>query len=67
MAKALYGHVGIGSDAQLVYEVQRLRVRVRELEAELASARAETDRLAATVRVGDEDLLQLSHLEHAGL
>jgi hypothetical protein len=34
MAKAIYGHVG--ADARLAAEVARLRLRVRELEAEIA-------------------------------
>ena len=41
MAKALLGHVGIGPDLRLVEEVRRLQRRVKELEAELADARAE--------------------------
>ena len=39
MAKALYGHVGIGNDLRLAAEVRRLRRRVAELEAELARLR----------------------------
>ena len=39
MAKALYGHVGIGNDLRLAAEVRRLRGRVAELEAELARLR----------------------------
>jgi hypothetical protein len=34
MAKAIYGHTG--ADARLAAEVARLRVRVRDLEAEVA-------------------------------
>jgi len=40
MAKALLGHVGIGPDLRLAQEVRRLQLRVKELEAELAEARA---------------------------
>lgn len=40
MAKALLGHVGIGPDLRLADEVRRLQRRVKELEAELAEARA---------------------------
>ena len=63
MAKALLGHVGIGSDLQLVAEVRRLRGRVRELESELALARATSDALAASLTV--EDDLRTLHLEHS--
>lgn len=34
MAKAIYGHTG--ADARLAAEVARLRIRVRDLEAEVA-------------------------------
>ena len=40
MAKALLGHVGISPDLRLAQEVRRLRDRVKELETELADARA---------------------------
>ena len=43
MAKALFGHVGIGSDPRLLAEVARLRRRVRDLEDELARSRAMDD------------------------
>ena len=36
MAKALFGHVGAGTDLRLVDEVRRLRARVTDLEDELA-------------------------------
>ncbi|MBL7493850.1 hypothetical protein I6A60_03200 [Frankia sp. AgB1.9] len=45
MAKALFGHVGSGSDLRLSYEVRRLRARVAELETELARTRAVNDAL----------------------
>ena len=48
MAKALLGHVGIGPDLRLAQEVRRLQLRVKELEAELADARA-TQALEAAV------------------
>ncbi|MFM1965814.1 MAG: hypothetical protein RL134_1539 [Actinomycetota bacterium] len=53
MAKAIYGHTG--ADARLAVEVARLRVRVRDLEAEVA-------RLAAAAELAQdwvvpEDLL----------
>lgn len=48
MAKALLGHVGIGTDLRMADEVRRLQRRVKELEAELAEARA-TQELEAAV------------------
>lgn len=45
MAKALFGHVG-GSDPRLVTEVQRLRRRVSDLEAEVLRLQAANDDLA---------------------
>ncbi len=54
MAKALFGHVGIGQDLRLAAEVRRLRSRVDELESELARARAANDALAASVTVEDD-------------
>ena len=54
MAKALFGHVGVGLDQRLADEVRRLRSRVSELEAELARARAVNEVLASTVRVEDD-------------
>ena len=53
MAKALFGHVGIGNDLRLVAEVRRLRGRVAELEAEVA-------RLQAHETVTDDDLRLLT-------
>jgi len=49
MAKALFGHVGIGNDARLTAEVRRLRTRITLLESELALARAAGDALAASI------------------
>lgn len=51
MAKALLGHVGVGTDLRLAAEVRRLRSRVVELEAELGRAHAA---LVATVTVEDD-------------
>lgn len=47
MAKALFGYVASPADAQLQYEVRRLRMQVARLEDELARARDENDRLGA--------------------
>ncbi len=49
MAKALFGHVGVGTDQRLAAEVRRLRSRVAELEAELARARAAHEELVSSV------------------
>ncbi|MGB9377293.1 MAG: hypothetical protein WCB04_07245 [Mycobacteriales bacterium] len=65
MAKALFGHVATSSDVHLLEELSRLRRRVNELEQELSAARADRDQIAASLRVGDEDLIRLSDLEHA--
>ena len=54
MAKALFGHVGIGNDLRLSAEVRRLRTRVAELEVELARARAANDALVSSVTVEDD-------------
>ncbi|MDT0259918.1 hypothetical protein [Jatrophihabitans lederbergiae] len=40
MARALMGHLPTSADRYLVAEVARLKVRVRDLEAELADVRA---------------------------
>ncbi|MCW2665535.1 MAG: hypothetical protein JWN57_497 [Frankiales bacterium] len=53
MAKALFGHVGIGNDLRLLAEVRRLRGRVAELEAQVA-------RLHAHETVTDDDLRLLT-------
>lgn len=55
MAKALFGHVGVGSDLRLAAEVRRLRGRVAELEAELAQLRT-----GRTLSVTDDDLRLLA-------
>jgi hypothetical protein len=54
MAKALFGHVGVGADLRLAAEVRGLRTRVRDLEAALARAEAVNEALAARVDVSDE-------------
>ncbi len=54
MAKALFGHVGAGTDLRLLDEVRRLRVRVTELEDELARLQAAHDGLVASVTVDDD-------------
>ena len=54
MAKALFGHVGVGNDLRLADEVRRLRSRVTELEAELGRLHATHDALMASVTVDDD-------------
>lgn len=54
MAKALFGHVGLGADMRLVDEVQRLRRRVSDLENELTRVRHTHDALVASVTVDDD-------------
>lgn len=64
MAKALFGHVGVGTDLRLAAEVRRLRSRVLELEDELGRVRAANDALVATVHV-DDDIRVLTQAEPA--
>ncbi len=54
MAKALFGHVGVGNDGRLAAEVNRLRTRVRDLEIELDRALAVNEVLASQVDVSLE-------------
>ncbi len=54
MAKALFGHVGLGADQRLVDEVRRLRRQVDDLQLELARAHATNDALVASVHVEDD-------------
>ena len=54
MAKALFGHVGVGTDLRLAAEVRRLRARVLELEGDLARVTAANDALLAAVHVEDD-------------
>ena len=62
MAKALLGHVGIGPDIRLAEEVRRLQRRIKELEAELAEARAAQ---ALEAAVSAPDLMSLEQREPA--
>ncbi len=59
MAKALFGHVGIGPDVRVTAELRRLRDRVRDLEAEVERLRAANSALTSAMRVHD-DMLTLS-------
>ncbi len=54
MAKALFGHVGLGADQRLVDEVRRLRRQVDDLQLDLARAHAANDALLASVHVEDD-------------
>ena len=54
MAKALLGHVGVGTDLRLAAEVRRLRAKVVELEDELDRVKAANDALVAAVHVDDD-------------
>jgi hypothetical protein len=56
MAKALVGHIG-GLDPRLVFEMRRLRERVRDLESEVDRLREENDMLAGSV--ADAHLISL--------
>lgn len=56
MAKALVGHVG-GLDPRLVFEMNRLQQRVRDLESEVVRLRAENDTLAGSI--ADAHLISL--------
>lgn len=69
MAKALYGHVGT-VDQRLRDEVQRLRVRARDLEFEVARLRAENDRLSAALhadQLADDELARIAPLGEPAL
>lgn len=63
MAKALFGHVGVGPDLRLAAEVRRLRGRVLELEGEVARLRSANEALVAAVHV--EDDIRVLTEEHA--
>jgi hypothetical protein len=58
MAKALFGHVGVGPDVRVMSEMHRLRERVRELEHEVARLEAANAALDDRLRV--DDMLALS-------
>lgn len=64
MAKALLGHVGVGTDLRLAAEVRRLRARVLELEDELGRVKAANDALVAAVHVED-DIRMITQTEPA--
>jgi hypothetical protein len=59
MAKALFGHVGAGPEAQVLAEVRRLRARCRDLEHEVARLEAANAALRQGLSV-DDDMLTLS-------
>ena len=66
MAKALFGHVGVGTDLRLAEEVRRLRARVEELEVQLARTREAHEALLGSVHVDDDlSLLRLPDSEPA--
>jgi hypothetical protein len=59
MAKALFGHVGLGPDLRIAAEMRRLRDRVRELEGEVARLSAANAALRNGLPV-DDDMLTLA-------
>jgi hypothetical protein len=59
MAKALFGHVGLGPDVRVTSELRRLRERVRDLEHEVARLEAANAALRNGLNV-DDDMLTLS-------
>ena len=59
MAKALFGHVGLGPDVRVISEMRRLRDRVRDLEHEVARLEAANAALRNGLQV-DDDMLTLS-------
>jgi hypothetical protein len=59
MAKALFGHVGLGPDVRVIAEMRRLRERVRDLEHEVARLEAANAALRNGLAV-DDDMLTLS-------
>jgi len=59
MAKALFGHVGLGPDVRVTAEMRRLRERVRDLEHEVARLEAANAALRNGLHV-DDDMLTLS-------
>jgi hypothetical protein len=59
MAKALFGHVGVGPDVRVMSEMRRLRERVRDLEHEVARLEAANAALRQGLQV-DDDMLTLS-------
>ena len=57
MAKALFGHVGVGPDVRVMSEMRRLRERVRELELEVARLEQANAELTQGLR---DEMLSLS-------
>lgn len=64
MAKALMGHLGAPSSAQLSHEAARLRQRVADLQAEVARLTQENERLAA-LHASDLDAELATQLSNA--
>jgi hypothetical protein len=60
MAKALLGYVG-GTDPRLLEEARRLRMRVRDLEAQIVRLQDENDSLAAALHDGELVALDAEH------
>ena len=58
MAKALFGHVGLGPDVRVMAEMRRLRERCRDLEHEVARLQAANAALRNGLHV-DDDMLTL--------
>lgn len=58
MAKALFGHVGLGPDVRIMSEMRRLRDRCRDLEHEVARLQAANAALRNGLQV-DDDMLTL--------
>jgi hypothetical protein len=60
MAKALLGYVG-GTDPRLLEEARRLRIRVRDLEAQVVRLKDENDTLVAALHDGPLMALDPEH------
>jgi hypothetical protein len=65
MAKALLGHVGLGPDMRALDEMRRLRLRVTELEHEVARLEAANAALRRGLDV-DDDMLTLAVPDSVG-